>query len=327
MEKIRLSVCIPTYNFGKFIGQTLTSIIEQATEEVEIVVLDGASTDNTAEVVRSFQNKFPRLTYHCCETKGGIDKDLAATVDLAKGDYCWLMSSDDVLKPGAIKRILKEIELGCDIYLCNRTVCDLDLNPIDNGSWLSREIEDRIYDLSNKSELINYFNASQSIGALFSYISSIIVSHKKWNEATYDDALIGTNYAHVLRLFAIRNNCDLKYIKEPLVLCRFGNDSFAQQGDVKRFLIDLDGYLALANKLFSDDNETKEAFLRVMKREHPWYRIIKIRAFANDDLSWKSIRDKLLEFHFDKKIVNLASVVGRLKFLVFATLFVKRKIR
>ena len=55
MDDIRLSICIPTYNFGEFIGATLQSIIKQATDEVEIVVVDGASTDNTAEVVRAFQ--------------------------------------------------------------------------------------------------------------------------------------------------------------------------------------------------------------------------------------------------------------------------------
>jgi predicted GTPase len=41
LSDIRLSVCIPTYNFGRFIGETIDSIVRQATEEVEIVVLDG----------------------------------------------------------------------------------------------------------------------------------------------------------------------------------------------------------------------------------------------------------------------------------------------
>ncbi len=63
MNGIRLSVCIPTYNFGRFIGETLDSIVRQATEEIEIVVLDGGSTDNTTEVVEGFRDTFPRLRY------------------------------------------------------------------------------------------------------------------------------------------------------------------------------------------------------------------------------------------------------------------------
>ena len=73
MNPIRLSICMPTYNFGRFIGEALDSIMKQATDEVEIIVLDGASTDNTLDVVRSFQARFPRIYYHCLSRRGGID--------------------------------------------------------------------------------------------------------------------------------------------------------------------------------------------------------------------------------------------------------------
>jgi abequosyltransferase len=59
MNGIRLSICIPTYNFGEFIGETLKSVTDQARNGVEIIVVDGASTDNTAEIVRDFQRRFP----------------------------------------------------------------------------------------------------------------------------------------------------------------------------------------------------------------------------------------------------------------------------
>src|ERR1700674_2032053 len=63
MREIKLSVCIATLNRGAFLGATLESIICQATDEVEIVVLDGASTDNTGDVIRQYQECFPRLRY------------------------------------------------------------------------------------------------------------------------------------------------------------------------------------------------------------------------------------------------------------------------
>ena len=67
---IRLAICIATLNRGAFIGETLESIIRQATDEVEIVVVDGASTDNTEEVVRGFQQRWPRLNYLRLPEKG-----------------------------------------------------------------------------------------------------------------------------------------------------------------------------------------------------------------------------------------------------------------
>jgi abequosyltransferase len=64
MPHISLSICIPTYNFGKFIGQTLESIIPNLTEAVEVVILDGGSTDDTADVVAQKQRNFPQIQYH-----------------------------------------------------------------------------------------------------------------------------------------------------------------------------------------------------------------------------------------------------------------------
>src|ERR1700678_404910 len=118
---MRLSICIPTYNFGPFIGQTLESILPQLEEGVEVVVLDGGSTDETTAVVESLQERHPGLRYQRREERGGIDRDMARTVDLARGEYCWLFCADDVMKPGAIRRMLGNLESGCDLHLCGLT--------------------------------------------------------------------------------------------------------------------------------------------------------------------------------------------------------------
>ena len=51
MARPQLSICIPTYNFGEFIGQALESLQRQYRPGVEVVILDGGSTDSTADVV------------------------------------------------------------------------------------------------------------------------------------------------------------------------------------------------------------------------------------------------------------------------------------
>ena len=99
---MRLSVCIPTYNFGAFIGETLQSIAAQLQDGVEIVVLDGGSTDDTAEVVGAFAQRYPQIRYHRRPERGGIDRDMARTVALARGEYCWLFGADDTMRAGAL---------------------------------------------------------------------------------------------------------------------------------------------------------------------------------------------------------------------------------
>src|SRR2546427_11951304 len=97
MSRLRLSICVPTYNFGAFIGATLDSIVGQATDEVEIVVVDGASTDDTAQVVQKIGQVFPRLRYYRREINGGEVAHLAEAIDLARADYCSVMKAEDVL--------------------------------------------------------------------------------------------------------------------------------------------------------------------------------------------------------------------------------------
>lgn len=325
---IRLSLCIPTYNRANFIGETIESIISQATDEVEIVISDNASSDNTEEIVRRYQQQFPHITYFRWDENRGADRNYLKVVELAKGDYCWFVGSDDVVKSGSINRMLHELDSGNEIYLCNRIECDIELRPIRFRPLLSNNIipGDRTFDFSNDDCLHEYLNASNSLGALFSYISSIMFHRVEWNNICYDETFTGTAYAHVYMLCSmVRRGASLRYVSTPLVLCRGGNDSFMEEGLVKRFLLDLDGYSLLANKCFSDDVQMKNEFMKVMTREHPWYRLIKIRALATNSASWKVIRDKLLEIHFNQYVVSLAGMLGQLGFVVAIALYVKHK--
>src|SRR5580704_4908013 len=128
MSQPKLSLCIPTYNFGRFIGETLHSILDQdGADQIEVVVVDGASTDNTTDIVTGLQKQYPQIKYYRLPAKGGIDRDMAKSVELATGDYCWLFSSDDIMREGAIASILEEIKFGYDIFLCKHMECKFDM--------------------------------------------------------------------------------------------------------------------------------------------------------------------------------------------------------
>ena len=316
MQHTKLSICIPTKNFGEFIGQTLQSIIDQAVDGLEIVVVDGGSTDNTQVVVNKFEQIFPGLRYIRQERAMGVDRDLATVVGLARGDYCWLMSADDVLKPGAVSRIMQEIDLGCDIYLCNRTECNRDLYPLKDRFWLEKRVGDCIVDFSNRREIIEYFNSARSLGALFSYISTIIFSRQRWCQVKIDDEAAGTNYQHVSTLFTILGRGGKhKYIRQPLVFCRGQNDSFLEKGDsgiVARFLIDIDGYHLLGQQLFSD-KELRNAFMKVMQHEHQWFMWMRLAIRVQDEAMWKNVQLKLLDFGYTSVQIGLTNSLRRIE--------------
>ena len=96
---MKLSIPVPVYNFAEFLPETLQSIVSQeGAEQVEIIVVDGASTDNTPQVMAEFCAKYPNVRYHRLPEKGGIDRDMAKSVEVSSGEYCWLFSGDDIMK-------------------------------------------------------------------------------------------------------------------------------------------------------------------------------------------------------------------------------------
>jgi len=328
LPDIKLSICMPTYNRARFIGEAIQSVICQAGNGIEIVIVDGASTDNTEEVVRGYKEKFSNLVYYRGEKKMGVDRDMAKSIELARGEYCWLLSDDDMLVPGSIERILKEIESGDEIYLCNVTTCDFSMKPYAQRFWLSREVNDRVFNLHDNSEFIDYCNKANSIGALFSYMSSIVLRRDEWNKTGFDLDFDGTAYALASTLISfVKKECRLKYIRDSFVLWRNDNESFQDEGGlVKRFLLDFDGYLKLADKYLTVAPKAKDAFLRVMTREHPWYTIIHVSSLIDSSESWDQFRAKLLSFGYNSRMVAFCRVLGKFKKIISWGVFIKRKI-
>ena len=147
---IQLSICIPTFNFGAFIGHTLDSIIPNLCNGVEVVILDGGSTDDTSYVVKKRQREFPQIIYHQQEFRGGIDKDISRLVSLSHGCYCWLFSADDIMKPGAIAKVLNFMQSNCDVYLCEQTLCNFEMQPIKEHPIFNHISSSEIFDLGKK---------------------------------------------------------------------------------------------------------------------------------------------------------------------------------
>lgn len=264
---IRLSICIPTYNFGAFIGETLESIVSQATPEIEIVVVDGASTDNTFDVVTSFAKRFPQLRYHRLAKKGGIDKDLAETIAQANGDYCWIMSSDDVIRPGAIAKMLKLIEEGADVYVCGLISCDLHMSPRYQEPILPADC-DGMFDFNCVEERHRYFKSGNSLAAYFSFCSSLIVSRCKWNMVDYDPKFDGSCWGHVARVLGMMpHGLKVRYVHEAMLNKRGDNDSFLSNGAVNRVRIDVDGYNQLVNNFFGKDSFEAFHIRRVLREQ------------------------------------------------------------
>jgi glycosyltransferase involved in cell wall biosynthesis len=95
------SICIPNYNYGHYLAETIQSVLDQTYQEFEIIVADNASTDNSVEVVESFND--PRIKLIRNQYNVGFAPNLQIVTRHANNQFLNLLSADDLMKPSALE--------------------------------------------------------------------------------------------------------------------------------------------------------------------------------------------------------------------------------
>jgi len=316
-KKPRLSICIPTFNRRKYISETINSILIQVADIdvnlIEICISDNASTDGTDAFIQEIKSESSvNIVYSRNDVNVGADRNYLRSVELASGDYCWFMGSDDIATPGSLHKFLQEIDNDHDIYICNRIDCDAEMNQIAKRYWLRNNLGPLVVNLSDPEQFQRYARNAKSLGAFFSYLSSIVFKREKWISTTIDPVYIGSAYSHVYMLLSfIKIGCTLKYLPDHLVLSRGYNDSFlakGQEGYVERVLLDIRGYLSLAKNLSSFNHGYFNALLNVLHKERtPIFTAIDLRYRANE-ATWDEASKVLLQAGYSKYMLYIANV-------------------
>jgi glycosyltransferase involved in cell wall biosynthesis len=95
------SICIPNFNHGRYIGETIESALRQTYASFEVVVVDNASTDDSVDVIRSFGPERVRL--HQNPYNVGFAPNLDRAASKARNDFIIVLSSDDLMLPDALE--------------------------------------------------------------------------------------------------------------------------------------------------------------------------------------------------------------------------------
>lgn len=115
-----VSVIIPVYNVEKYVADTLESVVSQSYSNLEIIVINDGSTDNSLQIVRKFERQDSRIKVIDKENEGlSVARELGISV--AQGVYFVTIDSDDVISRDYIKELHRAlVENDADISLCAR---------------------------------------------------------------------------------------------------------------------------------------------------------------------------------------------------------------
>ena len=131
MSSPLVSICIPTYNREEYLKHALNSALEQTYSNIEILISDNDSKDNTISLVKSFKDKRIRLIVQ--KKNIGMVPNWNACIKHAKGEYIKFIASDDLIDHDAVAQLVKPIHKDSSISLvtCKRRLID------ENGKTIS----------------------------------------------------------------------------------------------------------------------------------------------------------------------------------------------
>lgn len=102
-----VSIITPTFNCGKFIAETIESVLSQTYPYWEMLIIDDCSTDNTREIVKKYSAKDSRIIYHCLDKNSGAAVARNTALRMAKGRWMAFLDSDDLWFPRKLEHQLK----------------------------------------------------------------------------------------------------------------------------------------------------------------------------------------------------------------------------
>ena len=101
-KKPLVSICIPTYNTEKTVVSTIQSIRNQTYQNLEIIIVDNASTDNTLALSQKFRD--PRIKIYKNSKNIGAEKNFSRCIELASGEYIAIFHADDLYKQDMVEK-------------------------------------------------------------------------------------------------------------------------------------------------------------------------------------------------------------------------------
>ncbi|MER9071533.1 glycosyltransferase family 2 protein [Mesorhizobium sp. M0904] len=105
-----VDVVIPNYQFGRFLPGCIKSVLSQDVENLRVLVIDNASTDNSLEVARALAAADPRIQVIAHPVNVGLMASMNEGIDQARADYFMILCSDDILVPDSLSRAISIME-------------------------------------------------------------------------------------------------------------------------------------------------------------------------------------------------------------------------
>lgn len=279
-----ISVIIPLYNAEKFIKNTLDSILTQEYTNFEIIVVDDESTDNSAQIVKGYEEKYSQIKL-ISQKNSGAPMARNKGLSLAEGEYILFLDSDDLLSSSSflqVNAVIKD-EKDYDLIIGDYSLIN------NSGEAIGIKVNNKFKNIQNANDFTNLSQIDPLPGTKY-FKKSFLDNY----DLVYSEVKVGQDLNFFLKVLG--HNPSVKLIKSNVLKYRIHETGISRTYNEKLLgIIDsLNEIEALDFDLFKTNN-----LLDVIKMNHYSIKLYKV-PFIKERETRKNVYQKLV-----KEINNL----------------------
>lgn len=288
MNKCKLSIIVPVYGVEKYIDKCLNSLVKQSLKEIEVIVVNDGTKDNSQKIVDKYVKKYPDKIKSYIKENGGQGSARNYGLKKASGEYIGYVDSDDFVEKDMYKKLYnKAKENNYDIVVCGNYNVSEDYQNKNIDAFIN----------NYNTDLENIFFGKMAVWNKI-YKRDILIKNKlEFKEKVWYEDLAFT-------LKAIMNSNTFAFIDEPLYDYLIREGSTMNNSNVQRNLEILDAFNDILSYIQHNKKEEYFSKIEFLAIDHIYISAIVrvLKAEADDKVKRETI-NKLLDY-MNKKFPN-----------------------
>ena len=288
MNKCKLSIIVPVYGVEKYIDKCLNSLVKQSLKEIEIIVVNDGTKDNSQKIVDKYVKKYPDKIKSYIKENGGQGSARNYGLKKASGEYIGYVDSDDFVEKDMYKKLYnKAKENNYDIVVCGNYNVSEDYQNKNIDAFIN----------NYNTDLENIFCGKMAVWNKI-YKRDILIKNKlEFKEKVWYEDLAFT-------LKAIMNSNTFAFIDEPLYDYLIREGSTMNNSNVQRNLEILDAFNDILSYIQHNKKEEYFSKIEFLAIDHIYISAIVrvLKAEADDKVKRETI-NKLIDY-MNKKFPN-----------------------
>lgn len=286
--KIKVSVIVPVYGVEKYIDKCLNSLVKQSLKEIEIIVVNDGTKDNSQKIIDKYVKKYPDKIKSYIKENGGQGSARNYGLKKATGEYIGYVDSDDFVEKDMYKKLYnKAKENNYDIVVCGNYNVSEDYQNKNIDAFIN----------NYNTDLENIFFGKMAVWNKI-YKRDILIKNKlEFKEKVWYEDLAFT-------LKAIMNSNTFAFIDEPLYDYLIREGSTMNNSNVKRNLEILEAFNDILSYIQHNKKEEYFSKIEFLAIDHIYISAIVrvLKAEADDKVKRETI-NKLIDY-MNKKFPN-----------------------